>query len=325
MLRFGLGLWCIVCALAALAGDIPSQWRDTLGRAEELRQRHRFSEAEKVLVDAIAGARAANPADPALGVALNNLGAVYHAQGRYLEAENSYRRSLSALERALGPDHRYLARTVLPNFSELYLETNRDEKAERMLDRALATLRRGEPDAEALASVQDDLAAVYVHQGRLEEARPLLESALDLCLKSLGPEHPRTATALNNMAAWAFVSGRREEAAGYARRALAILEPQAAQHPGELAKVLANLGLFSTDAAEAEAYLKRALAAAEPALGDGHPALVPVLRAYSGVLSRANRKREAKAVWARAERIEARNSRENALGLTVEARSLVAR
>jgi tetratricopeptide (TPR) repeat protein len=311
--------------LPAIANELP--WRETLGRAEELRQEHRFPEAEKILTAALAEAQRVNPADPAIGVALNNLGFAYHAEGKYLEAEQTYRRSLLALERALGPDHPYLARTVLLNLSELYLETGRDDKAERLLERALAILRRGAPDPEALVSVEDGLAAVYVHRGRLESARPLLDDALALCMKSLGPQHPRTAAALNNLAAWAFMTGRREEAAGYSRRALAILEPQAAQQPAELARVLTNLALFASSAgspAEAEAYLARAIAVAEPALGEGHPLLGPILRTYADALRRMHKNREAKAAERRAERIQARNARDNALGLTVEAQSLLA-
>jgi tetratricopeptide (TPR) repeat protein len=146
-------------------------------------------------------------------------------------------------------------------------------------------------------------------------------------MKSVGPWHARTAAALNNFATASFLNGKRDEAFAYGRRALAILEPQAAQQPAELAKVLGNLGLFSLetgDTAGAEAYLKRAIAVAGPALGDEHPVLGPILQAYADLLRRTHRKREAKAAEQRAERIQARNARDNALGMTVDAQALLA-
>jgi tetratricopeptide (TPR) repeat protein len=36
---------------------------------------------------------------------LNNLAALYDAQGRYAEAEPLYRRAVAIAEKALGPDH----------------------------------------------------------------------------------------------------------------------------------------------------------------------------------------------------------------------------
>jgi tetratricopeptide (TPR) repeat protein len=150
---------CVLIMVAgALAEGLP--WRETLGRAEVLRQQHRLAEAEQILVALLAEAQRISPSDPSIGVALNNLGSVYEGQGKYLEAERSYQRSLLALERALGVNHPYLARTVLVNLSQVYMDTGQYDKAERLLGRALAIVRRSAPDPETLASVEDNLAAL---------------------------------------------------------------------------------------------------------------------------------------------------------------------
>ncbi len=54
-----------------------------------------------------------------MATSLNNLAALYHAQGRYAEAEPLYNRALAILEKALGPGHPLVA-TSLNNLAELY-------------------------------------------------------------------------------------------------------------------------------------------------------------------------------------------------------------
>ena len=66
---------------------------------------------------------------------LNNLGELYRAQSRYAEAEPLYKRSLSILEKALGPDHPDVA-TVLKDYAGFLREVGKTEEAETMEARA---------------------------------------------------------------------------------------------------------------------------------------------------------------------------------------------
>ena len=50
---------------------------------------------------------------------LNNLAGLYHAQGRYADAEPLYKRALAICEKALGPDHPDVALS-LNNLAALY-------------------------------------------------------------------------------------------------------------------------------------------------------------------------------------------------------------
>ena len=68
---------------------------------------------------------------------LNNLAALYRAQGRFTEAEPLYQRSLAIVERALGPEHPHMA-TSLENYAILLRQTARADEAERMEARANA-------------------------------------------------------------------------------------------------------------------------------------------------------------------------------------------
>ncbi len=63
---------------------------------------------------------------------------------------------------------------------------------------------------------------LYKTQGRYAEAEPLLKRALAIREKTLGPEHPRVATTLENYAALLRKTGRTTEAAKLEARAKAI-------------------------------------------------------------------------------------------------------
>ena len=68
---------------------------------------------------------------------LNNLAFLYHAQGRYAEAEPLYQRALTIREKALRPEHSDVV-TSLENYAALLRETARDNEAEKMEARAKA-------------------------------------------------------------------------------------------------------------------------------------------------------------------------------------------
>lgn len=60
--------------------------------------------------------------------------------------------------------------------------------------------------------------------GDLAAARPYYERALAVRERVLGPDHPDTATSLNNMAILCYYEGNLPAAADLMRRALAIWE-----------------------------------------------------------------------------------------------------
>ena len=60
---------------------------------------------------------ALGPDHPAVATTLNNLAAVYQAQGQYAQAETLYTRALAINETGLGPDHP-VSRAVRPQFMD---------------------------------------------------------------------------------------------------------------------------------------------------------------------------------------------------------------
>jgi tetratricopeptide (TPR) repeat protein len=65
-----------------------------------------------------------------------------------------------------------------------------------------------------------------------KSAEPLLQRALAICIQQLGPEHPLTATCLNNLAGLYQVQGKYEPVEPLFQQALAIREMQLGpEHP----------------------------------------------------------------------------------------------
>ena len=109
---------------------------------------------------------------------------------------------------------------------------------------------------------------------QLSHAEDILNQALAIWERVLGPDHPDTATSCNNLAAVYHAQGRYSEAEPLHQRALAIRErvlgpdhPDTATSCNNLAGVYHDQGRYS----EAELLYQRALAIRERVLGPDHP------------------------------------------------------
>jgi tetratricopeptide (TPR) repeat protein len=134
-----------------------------------------------------------------------------------------------------------------------------------------AALERADAQAAALAT---NLGYCLNMIADYAAARPLYERALAIWEQVLGPEHPATATSLNNLAVLCYNEGKLAEAAALMRRALAISEQVLGpQHPDTaisrwwMGVVLQDAG----DLAQAAAYIRAAVATFEAVLGPQHP------------------------------------------------------
>jgi tetratricopeptide (TPR) repeat protein len=139
--------------------------------------------------------------------------------------------------------------------------------------RAVAERARLREDGRA-ALLCNELAFHLQMIGDSLGALPFYERALAIRENLLGPEHPGTASSLNNIGGlfqdqWDAALARR-----YYERALAIREKVLGPEHPDTAQSLNNLGflLWSVDDfAGARPYYERALAIREKALGPGHP------------------------------------------------------
>ncbi|MCS6785458.1 MAG: tetratricopeptide repeat protein, partial [Thiobacillaceae bacterium] len=76
---------------------------------------------------------------PDVATSLNNLAALYRAQGAYTQAEPLIKRALAIQEKALGREHPDVA-TSLENLADLYRATKRETQAQE-LERRAARIR----------------------------------------------------------------------------------------------------------------------------------------------------------------------------------------
>src|SRR5206468_4710466 len=110
--------------------------------------------------------------------------------------------------------------------------------------------------------------------GRYSEAIPLAIQSLQLCEKALGPEHPKTATDLNNLGYLYATTGDYAKAEPLYQRALKIKEKALGPEHPSTAISLNNLALLyyhMGDYAKAKPLYERALKIREKALGLEHP------------------------------------------------------
>ncbi len=240
--------------------------------------------------------------------ALNNLALVLEKLGDYPSAESLLRGSLRILERTLGKQHPDTAITLSNLARVLDLQGKFSETAGGSADE----------EAKQLSARAHELAG----RGQYQEAESLHYRVVAIHEKTLGKEHPVTATSLSNLGNVLYLQGKFKEAEAVHRRALAIREKVlGAQHPdtatsmNNLANVLQEQGRdellppsesraqarFNLQAyTETESLFRKALAIQERTLGPEHPATANTLNNLSTYLDRRGRTEEAEPLQRRA-------------------------
>jgi tetratricopeptide (TPR) repeat protein len=248
-----------------LAGDVRDlHLRISLGaaRVDQLRGRH--GAAERTLRATLARARR-NPESGRAheGAALNALGVLRKAQGRYAEALALYRRALPLLRGRRG---------ATSDLATIYHNLAGSEQARGRLRVARAHARRGlrmrrrvlGHDDPAVLADEAALAVILDGLGQRAEAERLYRRVLAYSRRRFGPRSYEVSVNLGNLGALYRQSG---------------------------------------DLARAEKLLRQAVAIEERLLGPRHPELALSLHNLAVVLAERGKKREALAGERRAERI----------------------
>ena len=160
-------------------------------------------------------------------------------------------------------------------------------------------------------SIESAGAARLLHQAawylddraQYKEAEPIQRRALEIREKVLGPNHPDTATSLNNLAGIYSSQGQYKEAEPLLKRALEINEkalgpdhPNTAISLNNLAEIYRSQGQYK----EAEPLLKRALEIREKALGPDHPDTATSLNNLAAIYRNQGQHKEAEPLLKRA-------------------------
>jgi len=154
-----------------------------------------------------------------------NLGRLYNLRGDYKRAETQYLNALKLREalsaRDPGPNRVVDVAQVLADLGGVYYSSHEYENALRVLPKALAMLPANHP---SVATASNNLALVYLNQGKFSDAIPLFKRALSIYESSLPPQHPRLATPLINLAEALRLNEEYAEANPLNERALSIRE-----------------------------------------------------------------------------------------------------
>jgi len=274
----------------------------------QLRQ-GKYAEAQKNFSAALdIYERTLGPEQVDTAAALNNLALVLEKLGDYPGAESLLRRSLRILEKALGKQHQDTATTLSNLGRVLDLQGKYSETA------GGGALE----DPKQLSARAQEL----IDRGQYEEAETLQYRVVAIHEKTLGKEHPTTATSLSNLGNVLYLQGKLKDAEAVHRRVLAIREkvlgpehPDTATSMNNLANVLQQQGrdeMPSPSEARAQArsnlqvytetenLLRKALAIQERTLGPDHPATANTLNSLSTYLDRRGRPQEAEPLQRRA-------------------------
>jgi tetratricopeptide (TPR) repeat protein len=212
--------------------------------------------------------------------------------------------------RAMGEERRSQAlREALIWINAAFVGDPADVRSWPVLDplapHALAVARNADAVgvAEPTGRLFNDLAGLFLSKANFAEAEPLMRRTLAIGEASHGPDHPRVAIRLNNLAQVLENTNRLAEAEPLYRRAVPIFQKSYGPNHPLVARHLNNLALLLKDTnrlAEAEPLMRRALAIDEKSYGTDHPAVARDFHNLAQVLEVANRRSEAEPLMRRA-------------------------
>ncbi|MDQ6676781.1 MAG: tetratricopeptide repeat protein [Acidobacteriota bacterium] len=298
-----------------------------------------IAQAERHLLAALASEQL-HP-DPLTRAAICfNLAAVNRSRARYAQAEALYREALQLREAALGPDHASLAgprrglalcllargkareaeqlarlAASMPNSAynaaaalndlaniltaaSAFVEAEEPAlKARRILENASAT------NTVAYAEVLTTLSVIFRNREQFTLSQSVSAQAASLLEHLLGPAHPSTAAAWNNLAQALAVAGKPQEAQPLLERAVATWEHAYGPDHPDVASGIANLaGVYQSlkRYKDAERLFTRALRIDEKYFGPDSPKIALDLNNLASLAVSRHRDRDAAPLFGRA-------------------------
>jgi CHAT domain-containing protein/Tfp pilus assembly protein PilF len=263
--------------------------------ADTYRIQGRYSDAEEYYTKSIGIYKSGKVNDNAsFALRLHMFGNLRLAQARYKEATDLITRAVELAK--ITRDSNQIAGALL-DLAFTFLATNDYKEADKLFNRALPMFQ-GPIRDEYLAVAYNNMAEMYMAQGFLSKAQPLLERAGSL-RETQPSQRPFRAAVLINLALLYTRQNRYTEAKPFFERALALLEQSLPNDHPKLAGARFQFGsvyLSQGRYAEAERLLQQALSSSEKKLGPGHPQVSPVQNALASTYFYQNRLEESLAL-----------------------------
>ncbi len=153
------------------------------------------------------------------------------------------------------------------------------------------------------ANLLHNVGIYFYNRGQYQEAEPLIQRALEIRERVLGPEHPDTAQSLNSLALLYWHQGKDEQAEPLIQRALAIYERVLGPEHPDTASSLNNLAILYREQGkdeQAEPLYQRALAIYERVLGPEHPNTATSLNNLAALYDSQGKDEQAEPLYQRA-------------------------
>ncbi len=252
-----------ICAAAVCFAE-DSSWSDFNQAGRVAFERGQYAEAEKNFAQALQQADKFSQSDRRLAETLNNLALTYFQEGKFIDAEPLFKRSLDCYEKYGLLKGSGYAKT-LSNLGMVYYKLRNDQEAERVYKLSMNISEKSSgPVNPGLALTLNNLGSLYYRQKKYDQAASYYEKSMDMQEKTVGPDSPAFAQTLHNLAGFYCTQQK---------------------------------------FAQAEALYKRSLAIREKALPPNHPAIVESLKGYAHLLRKLDRDEEALALEVRAKAI----------------------
>ncbi|MHC4123708.1 MAG: tetratricopeptide repeat protein [Planctomycetota bacterium] len=126
---------------------------------------------------------------------LRILSSIYREQGKLHEAKSALEKA-TAIIRSCDSEDNYTMVALEMESAKLFVMQGNLEEAESHYSHVLSIINKYSPDHLYKASVLEDMAELYLLQGKYTEAEPLINQVISMKGKVYGPEHHFLAPAL---------------------------------------------------------------------------------------------------------------------------------
>jgi tetratricopeptide (TPR) repeat protein len=270
-----------------LADSEPEDLSESLNHLADLQTvQADYLAAEKAYREA-ASLQAAHPHDRRSQINLANslygLGLVLYEQGRYKDAERSYRDTLSLQHELYGENgdsHGDIARTLKDLAQAIYSDGDLKTAISMMKD-AVAMQRelRGAAPHPDLADAINDLGMLFDYSGDYGRAEDLYRESIAMYRRLFGEKHNKIADGLNNLANVMQEKGDLANSESTYRQALAMQRELLGEVHPDVANTLNNLAFLQYDRGNARGALateREALAIYRKLFPGDHPDVAAV-------------------------------------------------
>ena len=183
----------------------------------------RYEEAEPLAKRSLAMTEAAGGKNhPDVAAVLLTIAATYRGTGREGDAKPLYDRALQIVESALGAKHPSIIQPVW-SLANAAVRQGRYADAAALYQRALDVSEAGAKNNPTSAEIANDLGNVFRLAGRHGDAEKVHELALNVLKPIVGPNHPKIASILDNLASDRRADNKIEPALTTSREATAAL------------------------------------------------------------------------------------------------------